>query len=418
MALLGSAAGVVWLAAAGVRVLRRRAGARPRARVVAAAVAIVGLATLGLFFASSSASPLARLRASLPSMNAAAIRHFADTEVWNRGGPYGDMSIDMVRRFPIAGVGVGSFNHLFPDFAYERSLNTNVNDGRYPFDNAQSWFRHHLAELGVVGSIGWILWTFLFGSVLLRTRGDDDADASAWMVKGALVVVAAISLVSMPTQMAPVSFTVWVFAAWYLNLSSAAARLAGQREAVAPGVPGFLGILLAGALLAVFVWATDKTGHENLRPPMRAVMAHWGYRYGFHPLENSTGPGKPFAWMADTRAVNVEPTVAGRWIRVTLSGGPPDVMTRPMHVQIFRAGKLVVDLPNFKGETFTRYIRIRPGEWASMIEITTDRTWSPAEFGERDPRRLGVRVETELVTAEELPYEAPEPRPLVSLRIF
>ena len=39
-----------------------------------------------------------------------------------------------------------------------------------PFDNAQNWFRHQLAELGIVGCAGWLLWIVLFAGTLVRGR--------------------------------------------------------------------------------------------------------------------------------------------------------------------------------------------------------------------------------------------------------
>jgi len=265
----------------------------------------------------------------------------------------------------------------------------------------------------------------MFGVALVRSGGRDGTDAAAWLIKGALVVIATISAVAMPTQNMAVAFTVWIFAAWYITLSPQAAALAGADHPAAlrhpPVAPlGRLGIeLVAATLIGAFVWVTVVTGREHLRPPMRAVMAQWRYRYGFHPLETDSDDGSPFAWMSGTRAVSVLPTVTGNWLRISVGGGPPDLKARPMHVQIFRGGERVIDLPRYEGEPLTRFLRVRKNEWAAMVEVTTDRTWSPSEFGGSDARRFGVRVETELLTSEQLPFESPdEYPPKITRRIY
>ena len=74
--------------------------------------------------------------------------------LWTRGG-YGTVATRMVRDYPLTGVGIGSFNWMAPD--YWRTL---AND-RLPFDNAQNWWRHQLAELGLVASLPVIVWSSL-----------------------------------------------------------------------------------------------------------------------------------------------------------------------------------------------------------------------------------------------------------------
>ena len=50
----------------------------------------------------------------------------------------------MVKDHPIEGVGVGMFHTLVHDFGTLRGYDI-------PADNAQSWFRHMIAELGLLG---------------------------------------------------------------------------------------------------------------------------------------------------------------------------------------------------------------------------------------------------------------------------
>lgn len=399
IAFLGAATGLVFAGAAGVGFLRARGGVRPRMKTLAIVVVLAVAAVAGMTRLASSESPLARLQATLPEPSRDKVLRFLDKEVWNRGGPYGDMSVAMARAFPVAGVGVGSFNHLFPDFAYERSRRLKINDGRYPFDNAQSWFRHQLAELGFVGGAGWIIWFLFFAGLLVSTRGADDTRTVASLVKGALVVAALISTVSMPTQNFAVSMTVWVFAAWYFRVSPRAAAIAGVGQTPRAWLWPWI-IMAVG--LTLFLWTTNRLGHDRLRPPMRAVMAHWPYRYGFHGLETPADGELSYAWTSSTRSVDVVPTVFGKWLEVTILAGPPDIQERPLHLQLLRGNEIVEDLPAYKGETRTWYLRVRPGDWGVMMQINLDRTWNPVSFGGSDDRPLGVRVRDRIVTPDQL----------------
>lgn len=406
IALAGLVVGAVVMLIAVVR-YGPRLSRLPATRAVGAAAVLAVVLLAGLLAAvrfSSSESPVRRLRESLPAMNRVEISRFAVHELWNRGGPYGDMSVAMITAFPPTGVGVGSFNHLFPDFAYERSLRLSVNEGIYPFDNAQSWYRHHLAELGVLGSLGWIAWCVSFGWLALRTNGRNEqplgaviaAPGPGLLVKGGLCVVAMMSLVSMPSQNFAVSMTVWVFAAWYLYLSPrahAAARLAGPADE-----PRLAPIVIPLVVAAAFWSTTAFEGYAKLRPPYRAVMAQWPYRYGLDQIEASE-TDSPYSWMVWPRAVEVVPMrrdIPG-WVKLTLSSGGPDIATRPLHVRVYRGRQLIADVPAFDGQPLTWYLRSRPEENGVMYEVQIDRMWV-AEGA--DTRQLGIRVDKPVLVTD------------------
>lgn len=406
IALLGAAAGVLFVVAASVSLLRTQGRVRARLTAVAVVALVLIAGFAGVLRYASSQNPIARLRATIPNFTEPEVRRVLDKEVWNRGGPYGDVSLEMAQAFPVAGVGIGSFNHIFPDWAYADSLahgsHYATSIGRYPFDNAQSWYRHQLAELGLVGSLGWIVWVVFFAGVLCWTGGRNGTQPAAWLIKGALCVAALISLVAMPTQNFAVSLTVWVLTAWYLNLSPAAASIVGVgRETVTPWL---LPRVLVAAGLGVFVWASVRVGQDRLRPPMRAVLSDWTYRYGVDATENPDGVGgEPYAWTTARRAVVVVPARPGQWVRVSISAGPPDVKGRPLHVRVSSGDREIADLAKFEGLPLTWYVRVRDREWGFMLQIDTDRTWSP---GGADKRQLGLRVEQLVARWEQPPLNA------------
>lgn len=352
-------------------------------------LAVVGLSAIGLlavlgFFVarSSTASPIARVRASLPDLSRADLHKFASFELWNRFGPYGTASVVMVRDFPLSGVGVGSFNHLFPDYAFV------LVGKRTHMDNAQSWYRHQLAELGVLGSLGWLVWLPMFVVLLARTRGDANRRFAATMIKGALVAVGVVSAVSMPTQSLPVAFTVWVLVVWYLLLStSAAERLSVPSPA--PRAAAWAGVVWMLAL--TFVAATLYVGWRDLRPPYRAIRADWTYQVGFFPLE-AAGLEPVFRW-TEKHAVMVLPAT-GPWLKLTVRGGPPDISERPIRLEIRRHGKAIVAITRQDVSPITWYVQNTEAANRMMLEFDVSRAWRPSDYSaSRDRRELGVMVD-------------------------
>ena len=99
----------------------------------------------------------------------------------------------MIWELPLTGVGVGSYHWLAPDYsrvAFNQEL---------PFDNAQNWWRHQLAELGMLGALPVLAWSIIIAWQTLRgarrARGDHVAT-----VRGLLLGLGLASLLGMPTQ--------------------------------------------------------------------------------------------------------------------------------------------------------------------------------------------------------------------------
>ena len=120
--------------------------------VTAAAVAVLAAVVL---FAGRAIGPVGRLL-ELPASSSSQLM-----ELWTRGG-YGTAALLMIREHPLAGVGLSAYHVFVPDYR--------VFVGQtLPFDNAQNWWRHQVAELGVFGGVliiafsVLIAWRVLFG---------------------------------------------------------------------------------------------------------------------------------------------------------------------------------------------------------------------------------------------------------------
>ena len=98
----------------------------------------------------------------VPFIGDRSISNSVNELLWERFG-YGPAAIQMIKEHPIDGVGVGMFHTLVMDFAATRGY-------FIPTDNAQNWFRHILAEFGVVGAIPMFWWCGVLLALLCSRR--------------------------------------------------------------------------------------------------------------------------------------------------------------------------------------------------------------------------------------------------------
>lgn len=353
-----------------------------RRQLMTIGVPVIGvLAVLALFVSrSSTTSPIARVRESLPGLSQQDVRHFVSFELWNRYGPFGTAAVGMFRTYPLTGIGLGSFNHIFSDYAFVLTGN------RAHMDNAQSWYRHELVELGLLGSIGWLIWLPMLAWALLRTRGDAGTRFAATMIKAALIAVAVVSAISL-TQSLAVTLTVWVFVLWYLLLSSEAMSIADRPWRFSGST--FWGVA-TWTLVLLFVAVTVRVGWRDLRPPYRAIRADWTYQVGLLPP--GTLGAEPGTRWTEKHAAMVWPA-NGRWLKLTVSGGPPDIGTRPVRLEVRRHGKKVIAVTRQDASAVTWYLENSDQATRMMLEFDVSRGWRPSAYGvAHDDRDLGVIV--------------------------
>ena len=239
-AFLALAVGVTFAAAPA---WRRMASRDTRLLVPGVAALLAFVTFAGLVFVSST-GPAERIHEMVPPPSVEGAQGLVRT-LWNRGR-YGPAAQLMIRDHPFVWVGVGAFHPLVGQ--YGRPPGRNV-----AFDNAQNWYRHQFAELGLVGSVPWILWVILFARFLLRTRGEAEQRFPAAVAKGALVAIGVASLFGVPAQSPAVALTFWTFAFWYIRLAG------GPRPhtvTTGPAASGGLGWAVVAVLVAVHAAGT------------------------------------------------------------------------------------------------------------------------------------------------------------------
>jgi O-antigen ligase len=374
-ALLAALVGIGFTLVAAARqttvAIRRRSAVAIGATAVAALVlfSVLPLPTVG---------PLERLRAGIQHASSQG-RAGVLTTLWDRD-TYGSASTRAIRETPWVGVGVGAFTLMSMDFV-------RANGGpEVPFDNAQNWLRHQIAELGVIGSAGWFLWIGLFAVTLLRARASPGTAVPAGSIKGALLGLAAASMLGVPSVSPSITLTFWTFAFWFL-------RLIVQPEGEESRTPRLLARPAAawaavGAVVFTYTIGTIYVGRHAFSVPARAQRFGWNYNYGFYDPE--IGEGKVFRW-ARQSAVIVVP-VEGRAFNLRVWTQDPAVTRRPVKARVWIDNELVIDETLTSSKPIARRIPLRADEKRMMLRTWVDRTWSPGVQGSHDARELGLAV--------------------------
>jgi hypothetical protein len=330
---------------------------------------VAGVCLVLLFVAlagPNAIGPVRRMRRFIPEPSLSSVGAFA-VEMWNRNN-YGATASVMIRTFPWFGVGPGGFNTLASQFAPQRLLKGG--------DNAQNWYRQEFAELGLVGSLGWMLWVAGFGWILL----DRAASPLAWSTRGALLALGFISLVGVPGQDMAVTLTFWTFAFWHVSLSGV--------DLTRRQMPRGAWVAVA-VVVIVYGAGTAADAVSRLRPPMRAARAGLPYTYGFYAPE-SDGAGGEQRW-AQQHAVTVL-ELPRRWIALRVGVNHHDIAERPVAVKAWCEGTAIVDTTLTSIEPATVYVYVPPGRSAVTLETWVSRVVHPSTLGVADARELGLLV--------------------------
>ena len=309
--------------------------------------------------------PLRRMRSLLPNLSTSALRS-AGWELWARNG-YGLAAMAAIRDSPWHGIGVGTFHLLSPVYAKAAT------GARLPYDNAQNWYRHQLAELGILGSVGWAAWVTSFIVWLVRRR-TTVVDRTRYLpAVYAVIGFGAASMLGMPGQSVQVVLAFWTLAVWIILLrepDNPQATDSGNRNGRSSW-PLAAALGLAAALAA----STLLAGMRDMRPPFRAKGFDQGFRYGLHqPIQGTAGTTRTTA-----HAVEV-PRAPTKWMKLTVWVEHPDADERPVAARIWRDRELIVDRSFPRGVPLTRYVAV------CGINGLFSRRWSTGRSSRRPSR--------------------------------
>jgi hypothetical protein len=372
------------LAFESVRAWRRKEGlslrsSRPLVTMVAGVLAVAAIA---LLITRGSSVMTIDARGSfgyVPFFGDLGIRESARQLLWDRYG-YAPAAVQMITEHPWAGVGSGTFHTLVRDFALMTTRKPLVPD------NAQSWYRHLLAELGLLGSFPWIAWCLVFISILFSRAARDRDRFSIGVLRGAFVGFGIIALIGMPGQSLTVIMTFWTLVFWFASLKGIIAS-AGE-STTAPWSKRIWAATLA--LVAVHATITYADARGDLLPRHRSMRFGWDYRYGIKYPEPSPDGGPGRRW-ADLKSLSVVP-VRGKVLKFVAWIDHPDGDERPVRVRVWVDRKIIYDGDLKRSASIVRDIPAPPGQTHIVVETEISRTWRPRDFGRDDPRELGLSI--------------------------
>ena len=355
---------------------------RSKRLVTFAAIALVAVAVTAAVAVArtrpSVVGPITRLVDDFrPRWSADWVR-FAGGYLWTRNG-YGVIASDMIQQSPSVGIGLGAFHPLL--YLYSWRLFHVI----LPPDNAQNWFRHQLAELGILGSVGWVAWSLLLLVLLLTAHTTTPAGG---VIRLLLIGFGMVSLVGVPAQSIAVAATFWTFSWWFIN------EVGGWRQQ-GHGMPSARRLAWAALWLLVLAHGavSVRAARTFLRPPVQAMRADIDYSTGFYEPEGDP----PFRWTKQ-RAVAVMP-VAKRWIKLEVLVNHVDLAQRPVDAKVWVNGQLAVNTLLTSPAVTIRYALVGDGPKRMMLETWASRVVRPIELGSSDSRELGLMLRWTFVDA-------------------
>jgi hypothetical protein len=315
--------------------------------------------------------------------------------LWRRGG-YGTVAHQILREYPLTGVGIGSFHFIVAD--YYRVIS---NDDGLPFDNAQNWWRQVLAEFGLLGGAAPILWSILIAcSVLRPPRAEPGAGPSDqeprppdvdYTLRGLLVGVGLCSLLGVPTQNVVVLFAFLAVLAWFI--APPGHRGAGGETGGRSPMEGRLALNAGGILFVVLALAYAGEhlllAEGSLSETARAMRFQREYVGGGYALERDA-EGTPFNWTDDNTTFLLPRTQP--WLVLRLWADHPDLRSQPVRVTFGAQCGSFFETTLAGPERMTVGVQVPESYRAVDLKVTVSRTWRPAEHGGRDGRRLGVAI--------------------------
>ncbi|HEX6216977.1 MAG TPA: hypothetical protein VFZ38_19215 [Vicinamibacterales bacterium] len=351
--------------------------AKGLARFGAVAAALGAVVVIALQYASTHTVIQRGTLGYVPFIGDKGIVKSTNELLWERFG-YGPAAIEMVKDHPIEGVGVGMFHALVHDFG--SLLGYDIAP-----DNAQSWLRHIIAELGLLGSVPVLWWCVVFGMMMFARTGPAVDRLAVGLLRGILIGFFVASLFGMPAQAAAVVITFWVFAFWLLL------ERADEPAAIAAGAWKRPAAIAAALLIAIHAGATLVSARGDLLPRHRAQRFGWAYQYGISELEPDPG-GNPLQrrWTGE-HAVVVIP-VKGKVLKFVAWIDHPDGDANPPHVVVRADSRVIHDGPLKRSAPLFIDIPATPGKMHMVIETSIDRLYRPSDLGSRDRRELGLSI--------------------------
>ena len=330
----------------------------------------VAVVVLVLAIGAGAIGPLERMRtASAPVQ-----------ELWTRGG-YGSVATRIIHEYPLTGVGIGSFNWMAPDYWRE------IANDKLPFDNAQNWWRHQVAELGLVASLPMLFWSVCMAWFVVTRRAGAAHRLETQTLRGLLIGVGAASLVGMPTQN-PIVLLMFFYCIARFESLTHEDRIPNPETRI-PAI-----VWSAAFLIAIgYAGAHLVLARGPLKPLERAARTNRDYIVGTYPSEPL--PQGQFRWTRRRATFALGAQTTHLMIRYHVEH--PDVATHPVRLRITTPCQTIVDRLFTDMSVDGQALELPEGQTRVVFDTEVSRTWRPADFGKPDQRELGAAVEADFI---------------------
>ncbi|MGH9311907.1 MAG: hypothetical protein ACRD1S_01790, partial [Vicinamibacterales bacterium] len=218
---------------------------------------------------------------------------------------------------------------------------------------------HQMAEVGVVGSVGWLAFVGLFVITIVRTRPTLENSIPANALRGALAGLAVASLVGMPAQHPAIILTFWTFAFWLMQVLGVPPDPPSPRPSRTGWAPATTTLkgratpALIVAIVAVHTAATLYSSLHDLRVPFRAARFDFDYSYGFVREE-----GSQHVWVQDYAVLVPRALTRSLQLRLWSDSASEE---RPVGTEISIDGRRVVRRTLRGDQRLTEVVSV-PGE--------------------------------------------------------
>ena len=144
--------------------------------------------------------------------------------------------------------------------------------------------------------------------------------------------------------------------------------------------------------MVIHAGATIVDARGDLWPRNRSMRFGWFYKYGMSEPEPDPG-GNPVQrrWTIMPKSLAVVP-VNGKVLKFVAWIDHPDGDERPVKTKVWADGTLVFNGEIKRSAPLLLDIPATPGRSHLILETEIDRLWAPRDYGQRDPRALGLSI--------------------------
>ena len=357
-----------------------------RVRALTLFVILAGLG-LGTLVIMGKVAPnfrgVVRIRQSLSQLS-------LKTLFWGRLDALWPIAGRIMKDYPLAGTGVGSYIIESSNFARDVGVNLVIPE------SAENAFLQIGSELGAIGLLTalWIGWGILrqirrqYG----RTVRSGENRYLFWGLTASIGSFALVSMVHTFIGSYEIKYTFWLMVGLLFSL--------GPTDGEERQGPNLRRKRVPLAMIAVAVFAVLQAWNATHSLSLESRARRYGLRqeFGFYQ-EEKTNEGRAYRWIGANAGFDFTPNTAV--LEIPLLASHPDLAKLPVQVRVYLVrrlfrDKLLIGRIRIDGSIWQTYRFELPTEAVgrpALLFIKVDRTWIPQKFdGRPDPRQLGVAV--------------------------